>query len=109
MSYRKIYSEITGVEVPIYFDVHHIDFDRNNNDIENMVALPKKLHSDYHKHLPYLNYGLPTQLSILNIGYINLLTDYINIHIQCSKWINHRDYLLNKSPNIYNLSYLKWD
>jgi hypothetical protein len=47
-NYRKFYEEQTGKKIPKDFDVHHIDFNRNNNDIINLVAIPKKLHKKYH-------------------------------------------------------------
>lgn len=47
-SYRYKYKKYYGIEFSKDFDVHHIDFDRNNNEIENLILLPKKLHNKYH-------------------------------------------------------------
>ncbi len=46
-SYRKIWIENCG-EIPDGYDIHHIDGDRNNNDISNLLALPSELHRKYH-------------------------------------------------------------
>lgn len=35
-------------EIPDGYDIHHKDFDKNNNDISNLVALPKALHQSLH-------------------------------------------------------------
>lgn len=48
MSYLKKYVKLTGVEIPKGYEVHHLDHDRNNNDIENLVAIPFHLHNEYH-------------------------------------------------------------
>lgn len=48
MNYRKFYEEETGETIPEGYEIHHIDHDRKNNDIDNLVALPKKLHRRYH-------------------------------------------------------------
>jgi hypothetical protein len=45
---RKFYEDKTGRELPKDFHVHHIDFNGTNDDILNLIALPKKLHSKYH-------------------------------------------------------------
>lgn len=46
--YRKFYKEYYGIDFGSGYDIHHIDFDRNNNDIENLIVLPHSLHSNYH-------------------------------------------------------------
>lgn len=48
MNIRKYYFIKTGLEVPLKFDIHHIDHDRGNNKIMNLVAIPKGLHRSYH-------------------------------------------------------------
>lgn len=46
--YRKIYEDYYGIEIPAGMDIHHIDEDRENNDIANLLMLPKDIHSRYH-------------------------------------------------------------
>lgn len=48
-SYDKKYSFITNKVKPRGFEIHHIDSDRENNSISNLVLLPRKLHREYHK------------------------------------------------------------
>lgn len=46
--YRKKYKRHYGVEFGKEFVVHHIDGDRSNNDIENLMLMPRDIHSEYH-------------------------------------------------------------
>ena len=48
-SYRKDYCSYLGYDITECYHVHHIDHDRENNKINNLVAIPKTLHSLYHK------------------------------------------------------------
>jgi hypothetical protein len=41
--YRKYYEHSIGIKLNKNFDVHHIDLNKKNNDILNLVAMPKKL------------------------------------------------------------------
>lgn len=45
--HRVIYKE--HKPLPPSWHVHHIDGDKNNNDIENLIALPPKLHFKTHQ------------------------------------------------------------
>lgn len=47
-NYRKYYAEYYGIDIPEEFDIHHIDGNRNNNSIDNLIMLPSKLHRKYH-------------------------------------------------------------
>ena len=51
--YRKIYVEAHG-PVPKGYHIHHIDGDRNNNDIENLIAVTPEEH-----HRLHLEMGFP--------------------------------------------------
>lgn len=53
--YRQIYKDNYGIEFTSDYEVHHIDMNRNNNDISNLLLLPKKLHHQYHFALSQLN------------------------------------------------------
>lgn len=48
VDYRQLYKEHYGLEFGSDMEVHHIDFDRSNNDINNLLLLPSSLHSKYH-------------------------------------------------------------
>ena len=52
--YRQYYKDHYNIDFGSEYDVHHIDFDRSNNDINNLLLLPKPLHAKYHKLYPYI-------------------------------------------------------
>jgi len=54
MSYKKTYIKAYG-EIPQGYEVHHVDWDRANNDPSNLIALPKAIHKIIHHHIGYAN------------------------------------------------------
>ena len=50
MNYRKAYERHLDAKIPFDWDVHHLDEDRNNNEMDNLVAIPRELHTLYHKY-----------------------------------------------------------
>jgi len=54
MNYRKFYIEETGKNIPDNYEVHHIDADRKNNKIKNLIALPRNFHKVLHAHIGLL-------------------------------------------------------
>ena len=56
INYREIYCRHYGIADPGHdFDIHHIDFNRDNNDVDNLIMLPNKLHHQYHFAMSALN------------------------------------------------------
>lgn len=47
MNYREKYTDAFGT-IPENWIIHHIGHDRGNNEISNLIALPKKTHYIYH-------------------------------------------------------------
>lgn len=77
VEYRLKYEYITGQKLPDGFNIHHIDGNRINDVITNLVALPKPLHSKYHNLLKNPKCGM----------------EFINICVDIKGWIGFRDYL----------------
>ena len=48
VDYRQLYKEHYGIEFDQNMAVHHIDFDRSNNNIDNLLLMPRSLHQKYH-------------------------------------------------------------
>jgi hypothetical protein len=48
--YREKYKRHYGIEFGRKYVVHHMDEDRTNNDISNLILLPLALHSKYHHY-----------------------------------------------------------
>lgn len=67
-NYREKYKAYYGIDFDENFDVHHIDLDRGNNDIDNLILLPKFLHEQYHKCLTEIS-GITdiSKLKIINV------------------------------------------
>ena len=46
--YRSLYIDEHGL-IPEDWEIHHIDYNHNNNDIQNLIAVPKIVHVTIHK------------------------------------------------------------
>lgn len=67
--YRKIYADYFGIKWDrSMFEVHHLDRNRENNDINNLVLLPKKLHKEYHKIISIIQYDFENGADIFNVS-----------------------------------------
>lgn len=49
-NYREKYKQHYGIDFGREYAIHHIDGDRKNNDISNLLLLPSRLHSSYHAY-----------------------------------------------------------
>lgn len=114
MDYRKYYKKELGVNLTSDFHVHHIDLDKTNNDISNLVALPRVLHGKYHAAImrikPVSQYlPLCTKLSYqgeqCNSYAIYCMEQFQNVYSECVKWVMFRDYHLGLTANMFGLSY----
>ena len=54
MNYRKIYKDYYNCSIPKGWQVHHIDWNSENNDPLNLICIPRKLHSLIHSSLGYI-------------------------------------------------------
>ena len=114
-NYRKFYEKQTNKKIPKDFDIHHIDFNRENNDIANLVAIPRQLHKKYHtiivKMFPLGHFTyekslftpfLSNDFYVGELGYITYQMENIakNIHTmqdtlyEVSIWCNYKNLLL---------------
>lgn len=77
MNYLDIYKNATGLSWNRdMFEIHHIDKNRKNNDISNLVLIPTVLHQKYHKLAYSMNIVInETYLQEDNIQFIQL-TDF---------------------------------
>lgn len=49
-NYRLKYKRYYKIDFGSEYAIHHIDFNRKNNDISNLLLLPNDLHSKYHTY-----------------------------------------------------------
>jgi len=81
--YKSVYGNIKKG-----WHIHHIDWNHENNNINNLIEIPKKIHQLVHKYLGYVNreeFELllkawnDLDLSDASVGYINHhLSKYVN-------------------------------
>lgn len=48
MGYRSKYEKAIGRKIKVGYEVHHIDLNRKNNSISNLIELERKLHVNFH-------------------------------------------------------------
>lgn len=108
MNYRKFYKETTGIDIPKNFDVHHIDGDRSNNDIMNLVAIPRNIHQAYHHYLSYNKKPISIDVNLNPISYKFVLEriSYLAIATEIIHGlIVYRNYLLKMHHNYMGITY----
>ena len=110
-NYRKIYEEACNIKIPKSYEIHHIDSNRENNMLSNLVMLPKELHNKYHLLLDEYKRSQSCKIDFLITGnrlctetYIsNLLKQLLETLEECNKWCDYKYYLLHMLPNIHNI------
>lgn len=104
-NYREKYKRYYGIEFGKEYAIHHIDLDRTNNDISNLLLLPQELHAKYHMILNAISLcpQKPKADGIIDVRLSNvLITDY-NAKMfdllpetiaECRKWLKwkHENY-----------------
>jgi hypothetical protein len=48
INYRKLYEQKIG-KIPDKWDIHHIDFNHDNNDLDNLIPVPRMVHTIIHQ------------------------------------------------------------
>lgn len=114
-SYRTVFKKHYGIDFSREYDIHHIDLNHNNNDINNLMLLPKELHSEYHT---LLNSVCSSNESIFNkefnakihgnaicgdIYNLQMAKELIDILYECNKWYDYKMFLDGVIPNIHNI------
>ena len=115
MNYRKKFKEYYGIEFSSDFEVHHIDLNRENNDISNLMILPKKLHHQYHMYLNGTakanddvfkrSFSAKIHSNEAGVSYEQIMFEgLIETLKECAKWADYKMYLDGKLPNIHNIA-----
>jgi len=109
-NYRLKYKRYYGIEFSSDYSIHHIDLNHNNNDINNLLLLPKELHNRYHFYLSMLTnfkieelFKITSNIICNNTYYTNILEDFIPVIKECKKWCDYKMYLDGYLPNIHNI------
>ena len=107
-NYRAIYKEHFKIDFGSDYAVHHIDGDRTNNDISNLVLLPLKLHSKYHFQKQIIEaQSVPTKICGNGVSgqnyYLSCLESFLETLKECNKWHDFKMYLAGEMPNIHGI------
>lgn len=99
MDYRKLYKSHFNIEFDDKMEVHHIDGDRSNNNIDNLLLLPESTHSKFHFSLNalggrnlinnYLDPCLKTQLSSHSVAMIQVYAESLS---EIYNWIMFKEH-----------------
>lgn len=115
-NYRQHYKEYFGIEFDNSFAVHHIDKNRNNNDISNLILLPKSLHSKFHLTSSFYQQGYilfnPTLQYISPSGLTyeqDMFKHYVECFAEIQKWLYYKETRYACLNNVCGLTYKKWD
>lgn len=91
---RKIYKEFLGKDIPKGMDIHHIDEDPTNDDLSNLLMLPKELHGRYHQWKRYFdammdskNDGLLLSRNQMNF---TVMAEFGKVCEECLYWIAYK-------------------
>ena len=114
--YRKIYKDYYGIEFSNEYQIHHLDLDRTNNEIWNLLLLPKKLHQQYHF---FLNATMPFatdkpfervfdaricgNLAESSNYSRDMLQRFADVLDECAKWYDYKLYLEGCLDNIHHI------
>ena len=107
-NYREKYKRHYGIDFDKNYAVHHIDGNRQNNDIKNLVLLPTRLHSKYH-FLKTTVEAMPLPTKITGNGlntqsyYLTSLEEFLETLRECNKWYDYKMYLDGCIPNIHGI------
>lgn len=85
-NYREKYKRYYGIEFGKEFEVHHMDFDRENDDISNLLLLPKELHQRYHALINAISISVdkPKADGFINVRLSNdLVTEFCACAFGC--------------------------
>ena len=103
-NYRKKYKRYYGIDFDNNYVIHHLDFDRTNNDISNLLLLPKELHQKYHFYLQAVGNNewktgkLEINIRIDKHGRYEYYSDHMLVELletikECQKWLAYKEQL----------------
>lgn len=117
MNYRKLYEKHYGIKIPPEYDIHHIDGNRGNNAIDNLVLLPKHTHATLHLICNVFGCGIDGKMLMkiaMNPHQINWYGTYFKLFADILpdliRWITTKDWedmaiaqgKINNTDNSYN-------
>lgn len=106
-NYRKIYADYYGIVLSPEYAIHHIDGNRSNNEINNLLLLPRKLHSKYHFYKNIMDgWDKNTRLSEIypNTYLVDAIRKFSDACEECFYWYKVKDLMdMGASPESVGL------
>ena len=98
-NYRQYYKEYYGIDFGKDMDVHHLDFNRDNNSIDNLLLIPKEVHNKFHlcSNLASTikDYCSPQNLILKSSGSsyeVQMIKNYFDAIEEMEKWNSFKYY-----------------
>ena len=96
--YRAKYKRHYGINFDSGYVIHHIDGNRQNNDINNLLLLPLSLHSKYHEHKKQVEMMMVDGIcfDLTNSGnamfqmQMHYLNKYVEVVAEIQEWIGYK-------------------
>lgn len=93
---RCIYEDYWATNIPNGYEIHHIDLNPNNDEPNNLLALPKELHSKYHTILSKIKaictpFSLEINMFSENERYIKLYEEMTIVLKECADYLDYRN------------------
>lgn len=100
MGYRKKYQDYFKIQFGKEYDIHHIDFNHENNNIENLLLLPKDLHQRLHKVKTDYGFILDKNITVfsdikdqLTCSIVaNAMCEISKIYDEIQKWVSMKEH-----------------
>ena len=98
-NYREKYKRYYQLNFSSEYQIHHIDFNHNNNDISNLLLLPKDLHQKFHRYMnaltPYVGEDKRTisfNINDKNFLYVfsSDLEELIGTALEVDNWVEFK-------------------
>ena len=85
-NYVKYYEDYYGIKIPDGFVVHHINRNRENNNIDNLIMLPNILHAKYHSYINLLSTD-NILLDMHSLQKTDVIKNLAKTIEECREWI----------------------
>jgi hypothetical protein len=89
MNYRQIYKDLFG-DIPTGYVIHHINNDHYDDKPINLVAIPRKLHCQYHNAYNRLKEYDPQRMVSDGKYFIELLNKFETYYISIINIANRK-------------------
>lgn len=117
--YRLVYEDVHG-KINDEWDVHHIDWNHKNDDLNNLIAIPKKVHQLIHNYLGYTTREECEKLTDLfssdknyrkkSVSYLNFkLSKHVDLNKECELAQDCKNRLGEKIERYHGLLRMGYD